>query len=248
MRLIAKKPCSYGGKKFFIGDEIPAELVVNIEREEKLGVISIANDEAGVPEQSGALYSQEQVDKMMADAVANASKGFTQEQVDEMIQSAVAELKPFDSDNAGFTVTVKGEGDNVTAVSCSAEDIQSVVDVLQMNADDGAKAVASVKSDSVLILLHALDTRATVKKAAQKQHDTLFSAEGNSNESAGGNATTDSNTEGDAPDNVRKDAMEVHVRMLECETEKMTELIQQARVYINSINGKSENGGKTNEK
>lgn len=196
MRLIAKKPCSYGGKKFFIGDEIPAELVVNIEREEKLGVISAANDEAGVPEQSGALYSQEQVDEMMADAVANADKGFTQEQVDEMIQSAVAELKPFDSDNAGFTVAVKGEGGNVTAVSCSAEDVQSVVDVLQMNAEDGAKAVASVKSDSVLILLHALDTRATVKKAAQKQHDTLFSAEGNSNESAGGNATTDSNTEG----------------------------------------------------
>ena len=196
MRLIAKKPCSYGGKKFFIGDEIPAELVVNIEREEKLGVISIANDEAGVPGQSGALYSQEQVDEMIADAVANADKGFTQEQVDEMIQSAVAELEPFDSDNAGFTVTVKGEGDNVTAVSCSAEDVQSVVDVLQMNAEDGAKAVASVKSDSVLILLHALDTRATVKKAAQKQHDTLFSAEGNSNESAGGNATTDSNTEG----------------------------------------------------
>lgn len=196
MRLIAKKPCSYGGKKFFIGDEIPAELVVNIEREEKLGVISAANDEAGVPEQSGALYSQEQVDKMIADAVANADKGFTQEQVDEMIQSAVAELEPFDSDNAGFTVTVKSEGDNVTAVSCSAEDVQSVVDVLQMNAEDGAKAVASVKSDSVLILLHALDTRATVKKAAQKQHDTLFSAEGNSNKSAGGNATTDSNTEG----------------------------------------------------
>lgn len=176
MRLIAKKPCSYGGRKFFIGDEIPAELVVNIEREEKLGVISIANDEAGVPEQSGALYSQEQVD--------------------EMIQSAVAELEPFDSDNAGFTVTVKGEGDNVTAVSCSTEDIQSVVDVLQMNAEDGAKAVANVQSDSVLILLHALDTRATVKKAAQKQHDTLFSADGNSNESVGGNATTDSITEG----------------------------------------------------
>lgn len=176
MKLIAKKRCSYGGRKFFAGDEILADIVLNVEREEKLGVISIANDEAGVPEQSGALYSQEQVDKMMADAVA--------------------ELKPFDSDNAGFTVTVKGEGDNVTAVSCSAEDIQSVVDVLQMNADDGAKAVANVQSDSVLILIHALDTRATVKKAAQKQHDTLFSADGNSNESVGGNATTDSITEG----------------------------------------------------
>lgn len=176
MKLIAKKRCSYGGRKFFAGDEIPEDIVLNVEREEKLGVISIANDEAGVPEQSGALYSQEQVD--------------------EMIQSAVAELKPFDSDNAGFTVTVKGEGDNVTAVSCSAEDIQSVVNVLQMNADDGAKAVANVQSDSVLILLHALDTRATVKKAAQKQHDTLFSADGNPNESVGGNATTDSITEG----------------------------------------------------
>ena len=125
-----------------------------------------------------------------------SSYEYTQEQVDEMIQSAVAEIKPFESDDYGFTITVKGEGDNVTAVSCSTEDVQAVVDVLQMNADDGAKAVANVKSDSVLILLHALDTRATVKKAAQKQHDTLFSADGNSNESVGGNASTDGTTEG----------------------------------------------------
>ena len=216
MGLIAKRPCSYGDKKFFIGDEIPADLVADVAREEKLGVISITNASAGVSVQSGTLfsqeqvdemiaeavanastgYTQEQVDEMIAEAVANASTGYTQEQVDEMIQSAVAEIKPFESDDYGFTITVKGEGDNVTAVSCSTEDVQAVVDVLQMNADDGAKAVANVKSDSVLILLHALDTRATVKKAAQKQHDTLFSADGNSNESVGGNASTDGTTEG----------------------------------------------------
>ena len=176
MRLIANRPCSYGGGKFFIGDEIPANLVADVAREEKLGVISITNASAGVSDQSGTLFSQEQVD--------------------EMIQSAVAEIKPFESADHGFTVVVKGEGDNATTVSCSAEDIQAVVDVLQMNADDGTKAIADVKSDSVLILLHALDTRATVKKAVQKQHDTLFSADGNSNESVGGNATTGSNTEG----------------------------------------------------
>lgn len=196
MRLIAKKPCSYGGRQFFIGDEIPENLIANAEREEKLGVISIVNAEAGVSAQAGALFSQEQVDEMIAEAVANASKGFSQEQVDEMIQSAVAELEPFDYENSGFIVTVKGEGDNVTAVSCSANDIQSVVDVLQMNADDGAKAVTEIKSDSALVLIHALDTRSTVKKAALKQHDTLFSAEDDSNESVGGNETTDSNTEG----------------------------------------------------
>ena len=105
MRLIAKKPCSYGGKKFFIGDEIPAELVVNIEREEKLGVISAANDEAGVPEQSGALYSQEQVDKMIADAVANADKGFTQEQETAVTlppSPLTATVKPALSESNGF--------------------------------------------------------------------------------------------------------------------------------------------------
>ena len=29
MRLIAQKPCSFGGNKFFIGEEVPAELVTN---------------------------------------------------------------------------------------------------------------------------------------------------------------------------------------------------------------------------
>jgi len=94
MGLIAKRPCSYGGKKFFIGDEIPADLVADVAREEKLGVISITNASAGVSVQSGTLFSQEQVDEMIAEAVANASTGYTQEQVDEMIQSAVAEIKP----------------------------------------------------------------------------------------------------------------------------------------------------------
>ena len=49
MKLIAKKPCNYGGRQFYIGDEIPTDLVVNLDREEKLGVISIANGSTGVP-------------------------------------------------------------------------------------------------------------------------------------------------------------------------------------------------------
>ncbi len=41
MVLVAKIPCSFGGKKFFIGDSIPEELVEDPKRQEKLGVISI---------------------------------------------------------------------------------------------------------------------------------------------------------------------------------------------------------------
>lgn len=44
MKLIAKQPCSFGGKQFFIGDDIPAELVIDPKSQEKIGVISIAKD------------------------------------------------------------------------------------------------------------------------------------------------------------------------------------------------------------
>lgn len=44
MKLIARKPCSFNGKKFFIGDEIPAESVINPKEQEKMGVLTIAAD------------------------------------------------------------------------------------------------------------------------------------------------------------------------------------------------------------
>lgn len=41
VRYIAKKPCQFGGKKFYIGDEIPNEYVDEPSKMEKYGVISI---------------------------------------------------------------------------------------------------------------------------------------------------------------------------------------------------------------
>lgn len=46
MKLIAKKPCSFGGERFYIGDEIPVELVQNPKTQEKYGNLAIVNDEA----------------------------------------------------------------------------------------------------------------------------------------------------------------------------------------------------------
>lgn len=48
MKLIAKKPCSFGGKRFYIGDEIPSELVMNPQDQEKMGRLAIVADEAAV--------------------------------------------------------------------------------------------------------------------------------------------------------------------------------------------------------
>ena len=46
MRLVAKKPCSFGGRKFFIGDEVPAELVLNPTEQEKRGILTKLNGSA----------------------------------------------------------------------------------------------------------------------------------------------------------------------------------------------------------
>ena len=43
MKLIAKKPCSFSGKKFYIGDEIPAGLVLDPSGQEKMGVLVRVN-------------------------------------------------------------------------------------------------------------------------------------------------------------------------------------------------------------
>lgn len=46
MRLIANKPCSFGGKKYLIGDEVPANLVLNPNYQVQLGTLSKLNGSA----------------------------------------------------------------------------------------------------------------------------------------------------------------------------------------------------------
>lgn len=46
MKLIAQKPCNFGGKKFYCGMEIPAELVLNPNAQAKMGVLAIVPDDA----------------------------------------------------------------------------------------------------------------------------------------------------------------------------------------------------------
>lgn len=49
MKLIAKKPCSFGGERFYIGDEIPLELVKEPKTQEKYGVLAILEGDAETP-------------------------------------------------------------------------------------------------------------------------------------------------------------------------------------------------------
>lgn len=49
MKLIAKKPCSFGGERFYIGDEIPLELVKDPKTQEKYGNLVVVEGDALTP-------------------------------------------------------------------------------------------------------------------------------------------------------------------------------------------------------
>lgn len=205
MRLIANKPCSFGGRQFYIGDEIPADLVADAGMQEKLGVITIVKDTEKVSGGgSGTFFTQEQVEKMVAEAVDEAVNNtvLEMEQKQKELEEAAGVLQV----EAGFLsqgtviIPVKGnsDGDNgqQTAVPATPEEIQQVFGIMQMNAADGAAAIAGVKSENALILLHAADSRKTIKDAAKKQADNIFSASDSQDESEGSNETIGTNTEG----------------------------------------------------
>ena len=223
MRLIAKKPCSFGGRQFYIGDEIPENLVADGKRQEEYGVITIVKDSEGLSGgQPDSLFTQEQVEKMLAEAIEeavdNTVRDMKKEQEllllflhipdntvrdmkkeQEELLTYVAELKETEPGayEGAIPISVKGESDEQqTTVFATPEEIQQVFSIMQMTATDGAEVIAGVKSENILILLHGADSRKTVKNAAKEQADKLFSTERVSNESAGGNATTGTNTEG----------------------------------------------------
>jgi len=211
MRLIANKPCSFGGRQFYIGDEIPVNLVADARMQEKMGVITIANDTERVSGgESVTLFTQEQVDKMIAEAVDEAVNNTISEMEqkqkalqEELQQQAVATELMVAEPTAYqdiIQIAVKCESDDKNGqymmIMAKPEEIQQVFSIMQLNTDEGIRAITDIKDEHVLILLHAADSRKTIKDAAKKQASKLFSTEKVSNESSKGNEITGANTEG----------------------------------------------------
>lgn len=99
MKLIAKKPCSFGGKKFYIGNEIPAELVMNPKSQEKLGTLAIVNDDAVAPAPAEPVQTVCAVDAMTV-VVKSGDTPMTLNLTAEGLQAVVDVLtgKPADAE------------------------------------------------------------------------------------------------------------------------------------------------------
>ena len=157
MKLIAKKPCSFGGKDFFINDEIPVNAVLNPKQQEELGVLSLVSD-------------------------GEAATGILETDI------AIPVFKSYDGDTA-----------QVMGVPLNIGEIQEVFSIMQMNVEEAMKAIEATKSENMLIVIHACDSRAGVKKAAQKKADNLSSTNGSTNDPAGGNEFVDHSTQDETP-------------------------------------------------
>lgn len=220
MKLIAKKPCSFGGLQFYIGDEISVELVADARQQEQMGVITIVDDTDGaLGREPGTLFTLEQAEKMVAEAVDDAVNntvlemeelqkyrelGVTPEQVrqiDESYAELAKELAQAKKESAeGIVINLRGwdysETGQAADVTATPEQIQHTFGILQCTAEDGSKYIADITDETVLLLIYAADSRKTVKNAAKEQRDKLSSGKWETNGATGGNAATGTHTEG----------------------------------------------------
>lgn len=140
MKLIAKKPCSFGGKKFYGGDDIPAELVLNPQVQEKRGVLAIVADDAAPASAPAPEVVLKEVDAMTV--VIRAKEGdlplnLTQEGLQSVVD--VLTVKPAE---AVSIIEKMEDGDALILVH-----IMDVRKAVKEAAEERAKALNTEEND-----------------------------------------------------------------------------------------------------
>lgn len=211
MKYVCLKPISFAGVEYHPGEIIPDGIVFDSRAGKLKSNGYITDVETAVSnlrspsfhEGMETLYTNEELEAAVAEAVdeaVNNTVAEMQRKQDEL-QEYVAELQEISPEAyAGtFMIPVKTEGgddDNAQYISLpmTPEGIVQVVSVMQSKANDGVEAIASIEDKNVLILIHALDSRVTVKNAAKKQAGTLTSTDTDKNDARDGNESIEPST------------------------------------------------------
>lgn len=148
MKLIAKKPCSFGGKKFYVGDEIPAEYVLNPKLQEQMGVLTI-------------VY----IDGSDSDSGSGSADG-----------SCDCDEHPIVISDPTFSILVKtSEGE--MELEPTDDGMQDIFTVLIGRAEDAAPVIEKMDDNDSLVLLHLADSRKSVKALAEARAKALEAEE-----------------------------------------------------------------------
>ena len=102
--------------------------------------------------------------------------------VTELVQVETGEEVKF-----SIPVIQEADGDTIQVMSVplAEEEIQNIFAVMQMNVEEAAKAIEDIRSEDVLIVLYAADSRQGVKKSAKKRAMALTENEQESPEGLG---------------------------------------------------------------
>lgn len=187
MEYVCEKPISFSGTQYRPGDIIPDGIVFD-SRAAKLkrsGYITDIETTSGkfetpqMHEGIETLYTQEELDAAVESAVNKTTAEMEQKQAEFQELSPEAFVEAFEG---AFIVPVKTEDDeseNAQYISLpiTPEGIVQVVSIMQSKANEGIEAISGITDENVLILIHALDNRVTVKNAAKKQAGTLTNTE-----------------------------------------------------------------------
>ena len=159
MQYLCLKQLTAAGTTYYPGDTVPDGVILP-----ERGVVLVGSrylaevDEAAL--QEGAVifpkdgipvdrefYTREQVEQMIADAVAEAVR--KQEEQMKGLRGYAAELKEISPDVMGSAVPIsvhmEGSGENGQMMSLLVEqqEIQQAFSIMQMNVEDGAKAMTA---------------------------------------------------------------------------------------------------------
>lgn len=144
MRLIAKKPCDFGGRRFYIGEEIPEDLVADPKRLEAFGVITIANSE----------------NEVVPDGEPGTSFLPKAGETEESPGRVMIDLNT-------------GEGEH-TCIPASLKQLQCVFELLQTTEGRAVKSIAGISDVNVLTIVSYADPRKKVREVAKEREKEIL--------------------------------------------------------------------------
>lgn len=123
MKLVANKPCTLSGKRYFIGEEIPVEAVVDPAALEKMGVLTVIRD--GIPVEGLEEYVAKVGEVLFRIQIAKGDKSLDLDVTEPQIQEAVKTMQMNQKDAvAHIRDTVE---DNTVLIFLNAVDSRAVV-------------------------------------------------------------------------------------------------------------------------